>query len=45
MLATLLAAGVPTILDKHGSLDGDLEPLVRRYDWADGGTAAAFWVI
>ena len=39
MLATLLAAGVPTILDERGGLDGDLEPFVRRYDWAEEGPA------
>jgi glycosyltransferase involved in cell wall biosynthesis len=39
LLATLLAAGVPTILDDPGSLESDLNPFVRRYDWTEGGSA------
>jgi glycosyltransferase involved in cell wall biosynthesis len=39
LLATVLATGVPAIVDERGGLDGDLAPLVRRYDWADGGAA------
>ena len=39
MLAMLLAAGVPTILDEPGDLDSDLKPFVRRYDWTEEGSA------
>ena len=41
MLAMLLAAGVPTILDEPGDLDSDLKPFVRRYDWTEEGSAPA----